>query len=141
MNVALILAGMAGMAYFLWKQNKSSSTVVDGTTLPGQFQFSPPSAIKKPTSTVMAERAGQALTAATGIPGFSEVGGKIANLFGAGRRQANDLVQNYQNPLGDYLAQIVAAWNDALQRGVATNNLREQVKAMMRTAATQVYAK
>ena len=60
---------------------------------------------------------------ALGVPGGAAIGASIAALFKdfhAGQKVADSLVYGYQNPLGNYLDQLSAAWVQALHNGTAT---------------------
>jgi len=139
----LIGAGVVGIVFLLMNKMKTGAPAAGNINLPtGGVPFAPggPPGLRNPTSTLVAERAGQALTAATGIPGFDKAGKGISQMFGKGRTEANDLVQHYQNPLVYiYYAQIVDSWNQAVTNGTATNAIREQVKTLIKTAASQFY--
>jgi hypothetical protein len=83
---------------------------------------------------------GNTLSNSTGIPGFSIIANALSGLFGQGRKEADNLVQKYQNPLGDYLAQLIGQWNKSLEAGVATEGTRQQLLQLLAHAEAQFIA-
>ncbi len=141
--VLLALFGAGG--FYLYQKRKKGSAVA--TTdfqlpqipglLPANGQLPGPLPQQPDLAQTIAGSAGDALSEVTGIPGFGQAASAIAGLFGQGRKQADRLVQTYQNPLLAQATVIVNSWHQALDTGKATVAVKEQVKALLKHLVAQ----
>ena len=137
-----LLIGLVALVGFVLLKKPSSATasksnnVFDNSFVSPGFNTggNPTITLPKNATTLAAGMIGKTLTAMTGIPGFDQVGQTLSELFGKGRREADQLVQTYQNPTGALLGRISDGWVAALQSGRATAEAAEIAKQLVRKA-------